>query len=281
MARGPSIKVLSGMATLGAALLLTAAPSPAADTKQPLRFEVKKYAVGLGVNYATGDYGTDTTTDSLRIPLTLDYFPTDRLDFELVIPYLYQNNSNTILSGGMRFPFERHRGMRITGFDTSDSVSGLGDISLTAGYLLRQESDTLPSVRPLLYLKFPTADEDEGLGTGEFDVGAGIGAAKWFGPWYTFGEGRYIFQGSNSELGLKDYATLEGEVGYRLSPKFLPSVSLWWSSAPADDSSDLVEARLNGTYRATDDVTLEGYLGTGLSSGTADFGAGLAVFYSF
>ncbi len=114
--------------------------------------------------------------------------------------------------------------MRRTSFDTSESQSGLGDITLTAGYIILQESQTLPAVRPLIYLKFPTADEDEGLGTGEFDVGGGLGAVKWFGRWYTFAEGRYIFQGSNSDLGLKDYGTLEGEAGYRLTDRFLPTV---------------------------------------------------------
>jgi len=260
-------------AALTMAVLLLAAPSFAADRS--------KLAVGLGMNFATGDYGTDTTTDSLRVPLTIDYFPDDRLDFELVIPYLYQSNSNTVLAGGVRYPFEHRIGMRRTSFDTSDSVSGLGDVTLTTGYLLLRESDTLPSVRPLLYLKFPTADEDEGLGTGEFDIGAGVGAAKWFGRLYTFAEGRYVFQGSNSDLGLKDFATLEGETGYRLTERFLSTISLWWSTPPADDASDLVEARLNGRYWATDDISLEGYLGTGLSSASADFGAGLTVFYSF
>jgi hypothetical protein len=241
----------------------------------------KKFSVGLGVDVATGDYGTDTTTDSVRVPLTVDYFASDRLDFELVVPYLYQSNSNTILAGGMRFPFERRSGMRQTAFNAGDSQGGLGDTTLTAGYLIQTETETRPSLRPLVYLKFPTGDEDKGLGTGEFDIGAGLGAVKWFGPWYTFAEGRYIFQGSNSDLGLKDYGTLEGEVGYRVRKDFLPTFSLWWSSPPADDASDILEARLNGTYLVSDDVYLKGYLGKGLTSDAADYGAGLAVFYSF
>lgn len=243
--------------------------------------EAAKYSVGLGVDFATGDYDTDTTTDSWRVPLTIDYFPTDRLDFGLVVPYVHQNNSNTLLSGGTRFPFERRSDTRRTSFDSSDSVSGLGDISLTAGYLLLKESEASPGVRPLLYLKFPTADEDEGLGTGEFDVGAGIGVSKWFGRWYTFAEGRYIFQGSNDELGLDDYATLTAESGYRMTRNFLPSISLWWSSAPADDASDIAEARLNGTYWLSEDVSLQGYIGKGLTKTAADFGAGMAVYYNF
>jgi hypothetical protein len=273
MARGHLQKTIVAGVVLAVAALFFAASSFAAASKN--------FSVGLGMNFATGDYGTDSTTDSLRVPLTIAYFPTERLDFQLVIPYLYQNNSNTILAGGTRVPFERHGGMRQTSFETSNSQSGLGDISLTAGYLLLTRSETLPSIRALLYLKFPTGDQDQGLGTGEFDIGAGIGAAKWFDRWYTFAEGRSIFQGSSSEFGLKDYATLEGKLGYRMTERFLPTISLWWSTPPADDASELMEARLNGIYWIADDIFLEGYLGKGLSDETADFGAGLAVSYRF
>ncbi len=268
-------KRLPATVALVLAALLVAAPSFAAAAKQ--------YALGLGVDFASGDYGTDTTTRSVRVPLTVDYFATDRLDFELIVPYLYQNNSNTVFAGGMRFPTGRGGGggMMQSGVNASSSQSGLGDTTLTAGYLLQKESDTLPAVRPLLYLKFPTGDEDKGLGSGEFDLGAGIGASKWFGPWYTFAEGRYIFQGSNSTLGLKDYATLEGEAGYRMNRRFLPSFDLWYSTAPSDAASDQVEARLKGKYWVSDAVRLDGYLGKGLTSQAADFTVGGAVFYSF
>jgi hypothetical protein len=265
--------IFNRTAALAMMTIVFAGPAFAADAG--------KFAIGIGMETASGDYGTETTTDSVRIPLTIEYFPTDAAGFELVIPYLYQNNSNTFLAGGMRFPFERRSGMRRTSFNTSDSVSGLGDISLTAKYLVLEETETGPALRPLLYVKFPTADEDKALGTGEFDIGGGVGVSKWFGPWFTFGEGRYIFQGSNADLGLKDFATLEGQVGYQVSQAFFPSLSMWWSSAPADDASDLAEARLKGIYWIADDIRLEGYLGTGLTSSAADFGAGLAVFLSF
>ena len=254
------------------AALLVAASSFAAPAKQ--------YALGLGLNFASGDYGTATTTRSVRVPLTVDYFPTDRLDFELIVPFLYQSNGNVIASGGMHF--RAHGGGMMPGSgNTGGSQSGLGDVTLTAGYLLQQETARRPAVRPLLYLKFPTADSDKALGTGEFDLGAGLGVSKWFGAWYTFAEGRYIFQGSNADLGLKDYATLEGEAGYRMSRRFLPSLDLWWSTPQSDAASDQVEARLKGKYWVADDVRLDGYLAKGLTDQTADYGAGLAIFYFF
>lgn len=270
-----------GFLVIVALLLLPALAVPTGATAAT----AKTFAFGLGINYASGDYGTDTTTRSVRVPLTLDYFPNDRLDFELVVPFLYQNNSNTIASGGMNFPSGRGSGggggMMQSSTTSSGSQSGLGDITLTAGYVVQKETDSLPGIRPLLYLKFPTGDKDKGLGTGEFDVGAGIGLVKWFGPWYSFAEGRYIFQGSNSTLGLKDYATFEGEAGYLVSKRFLPTLDLWWSTPPADAASDQVELRLKGNYWLSDSARLEPYLAKGLTSDAADYGAGVALFYSF
>ena len=265
----------------GVALLLGMMLSPQRSSAA----EAKKYAVGLGFNYATGDYGTSQTTDSVSVPVMIDYYPTKRLDFELVIPYLYQSNSTTIFSGGMRFSTQRgSRGGMMgssSALNVDDSQSGLGDITLTAGYVIQKETQTAPALRPLLYLKFPTADEDKGLGTGEFDIGVGLGAVKWIRGWYTFAEGRYIFQGSNSDLGLKDYGTIEVEGGRPLTDRFLPTVSLWWSSPPSDQSSNLLEARLNGKYWVSDTISLKGYLSKGLADGSPDFGVGAAVYYSF
>jgi hypothetical protein len=266
--------VLTGL-LLVAGLLFGESVSRAAATK--------KFALGVGFDYATGDYGTSQSTDSLRVPVTIDYFPSNLLSFELVVPYLYQSNSNTIFSGGMRFPTRRGGtgGMGGGSFDSQASQSGLGDITLTTGYVILKEGPSNPALRPLLYLKLPTADKDKGLGTGEFDVGVGLGAVKWFDPWYTFAEIRHVFQGDNATLGLKDYTTLEGAVGYRVGERFLPSLDLWWSSAPSDDASQQLEARLKGKYWLSDVIAVEGHIGTGLADGSPDFTLGGAVYYSF
>ena len=257
------------------AILLLAGPAWAAETN--------KFALGLGFEFASGDYGTDTTTRSVRVPLTFDYAPTDRLDFELVVPFLYQSNGNVIITGGGGMGVGRGRGTtgQTTGTASSDSQSGLGDTTLTAGYVVVTETASRPAVRPLLYLKFPTGDKDKSLGTGEFDVGAGLGLSKWFGSWYSFAEGRYILQGSNAELGLKDYATFEAEGGYLVSRRFLPTIDVWWSSATTDAGSDQAELRLKGKYWLSNTLRLEPYLGKGLTNQSANYGAGLALFYFF
>ena len=55
------------------------------------------YAVGIGFEYYNGDYGTSEETDSYSIPLTFNYYPTQRWDFQLKIPYVYVSSSSTLL----------------------------------------------------------------------------------------------------------------------------------------------------------------------------------------
>jgi hypothetical protein len=257
----------------------------------------RKLSLGLGFEFATGDYGTDDTTDSYKIPLMVNYYPTDRLGFDLEIPYIYQSNSTTVTLGGMRFPAHEeegggqqgpgHGGMgssttsSTTSVDLSDSQSGLGDITLTASYIVLEEQERFPLVRPLLYVKFPTADEDDGLGTGEFDYGGGLGLAKWFGKWATYLEGMYILPGSSGDFDPDNYWTYLVSASYRLTDNLRPGVSLSGGTAAFDDASDPLEARLKLSYWASERASLGGYLATGLSDGSPDFGAGIFGFVSF
>ena len=72
-----------------------------------------------------------------------------------------------------------------------------------------------PILRPTLYVKFPTTDENKGFGTGKLDFGAGVALSKWLGNWQPFAEGRYIVQGaSHDETGAVNFVTADTEVAY-------------------------------------------------------------------
>src|ERR1700694_5361480 len=47
------------------------------------------YSVGLGFEFASGEYGTGIRTDSIYMPFTAAVRPTERLDFSLEIPFVY------------------------------------------------------------------------------------------------------------------------------------------------------------------------------------------------
>ncbi|OHB33446.1 MAG: hypothetical protein A2X84_08425 [Desulfuromonadaceae bacterium GWC2_58_13] len=274
---------------------LFAGSTLAASSTEYLLTDRPDFSLGIGFDYETGDYGTDSNSDFISVPLYLDVYPSDRLDLELIVPYVYLRTEDegvaTVLyrtpSG---YTGSAVRGRNRTTTETDDSTvstnnhtseSGLGDITLTAGYIVVKESQTTPQVRPTLYLKFPTADEDKGLGTGEFDYGPGLTLSKWLGDWHLFAEGLYVVQGDSGLYETKDYFSYNGGVGHQFNEKVYGAVQVLGATAPADGADDSLEGQLKWVWRLAPDIALEGYFGTGFSDGSADFSSSVAVFFDF
>ncbi|WP_026841872.1 transporter [Citrifermentans bremense] len=271
-----------------------------------VRAEGPLVSTGVGFEFASGSYGLGTKTDSVYIPFTLAVYPSDRLGFMLEIPYVYQSSSavNTgVLLGpgggqmtGMRKEVAAMPGsvgtMPGTGGGSGGGTSsvstvshksrqGVGDLTLKGGYVLVQEGEFVPRVRPYLFVKVPTADRDQMLGTGEFDEGFAVEFSKQFGNWYSFAEGGYTFQGSSPVLALKDYFSFNAGTGYQIGERFLPMLIVKASSAPIAGASDLVDLRLKLKYLAGVRTGVEGYVAKGVTRSTPDYGGGLAVYYDF
>lgn len=260
------------------------------------------FSLGVGIDYETGDYGTGSDSDFVSVPLYLDFYPTKRLDLELIIPYVYQRleagDVTTVIyrtQGGYVGSAVRKRagqneagnggggspqaGEKRTGGHSSES--GLGDITLTVGYIVVEEGSSMPQVRPTFYLKFPTADEDKGLGTGEFDFGPGLTLSKWFSDWHLFAEGQYVLQGDSSLYDAKDYFSYNGGLGYQFGENLYTALQIRGATAAAEGADDFQEGRLKGIWRIATDVSLEAYVGTGLNDAGADFSSSIAVFFDF
>lgn len=252
------------------------------------------YSVGLGFEFSSGKYGTNTTTDSLLVPFTVVYSPTNRLGLSLEIPFAYQSNGNVISSvamgaGGMQGSRASMlaAGSMGGGFSPSSagngnsSESGLGDINLKVAYILVPEKDAIPQVRPSAFVKFPTADKNKSLGTGEFDEGFAVEVSKWFGKWNPFAEAGYTVQGRTPLLALRNYMTYNAGTGYQVTDRFRPLVFIKGASPPADGSSSLLEVRLKLKFQATTHTGIDGYLSKGITTNSPDYGTGLSVYYDF
>jgi hypothetical protein len=255
------------------------------------------YSVGLGFEFNSGKYGTGIRTDSIYAPLIITASPIDRLGLSLEIPFVYQSNGNVLSSIATRgTQGSRTMMMQAAGTDgmtgsmsdmsssssnTNRSESGLGDINLKVGYVLLPENGSLPQVRPMAFVKFPSADKNRALGTGEFDEGLSVEISKWIGDWNPFAEAGYVVQGKSSQLPLRNYLAYDAGVGYQVSGNFRPILLVKGATAPADGASSLLEVRLKLKYQATNRTGIEGYLAKGITSNSPDYGVGLSAFYSF
>ncbi len=264
--------------------------------QQTAKKEQTNYSAALSVEYGTGKYGTNTTTDNVTTKLTLGWYPTERLDFSLEIPYLYQSSSVTTPFGMGRFktasmqpggpgqgPKPKRMGSSTfaSTFNVTQSQSGIGDLILRGGYVVLQEDKYIPEIRPEAYVKFPTADQNKGLGTGEFDGGIGLTLTKWIDNWNGYFEGVCNFIGKSSNFQLNNFFSYELGVGYQVTDRFLPMLAIKGATAPAKGSSPFFQLREKALYNITGRLGVDGYVAEGFTDGTPDFALGAEISYQF
>ena len=255
------------------------------------------FSISLGTEFASGDYGTNTTTESVYVPLIVTWFPTERIDIGIEVPYIYQNNSNvttTIYQGNQTTTVAKvvsklggpggskaNVGTTAVSGSSASAASGLGDIILRLGVIAMFEGKRAPQLRPSVYIKFPTASSSDGLGTGEFDAGGGIEASKWFGDLLLTGEVLYNYLGRVSGFGLKNYFSYTAGFGYQVTHSVRPTFLIKGATAPSDYSGDLLEARIGVLWNITGTTALDLYAARGITDSSPEYGAGVAIIHSF
>ena len=245
-------------------------------------------SVSLGAEFSSGSYGSGSTIRSLYMPLIVTWSPNERFDVGIEVPFVYQSGSNvtTTLYNSAALDSTAAKtaakgGPGGHGGSSGSSVSGLGDIILRLGAVALAEDAQLPQLRPSLVVKCPTADAAAGLGTGEFDVGLGIEASKWFGNWQLIGESFYTYQGKAAGFDLKDYFSYTAAVGHQLTDTLKPMLLLKGATAPSAASGDLLEARARLIWSLNGTTSLDLYGSRGITGASPDYGGGLSVIYSF
>lgn len=282
-------------------LLLSAAALGEEKVTQPRG----DWSIGIGIDLASGSYGNTTTTRFVAIPVILQYSPTSRLSLGLEVPWVYQSNSvttygstapsrNEMLSSSSGFATSGreipvHRSMHGGGpggsghlnLDPDQEENGLGDASVSAGYIVREEGASTPQIGALFYLKIPLANEDKGLGSGEFDEGAGLSLSKISGFTRYFGSASYIFRGKSAQYETKNYLSYTLGISHLITLDLQAALSLAGTTAPFIDAPAPLEARIRLSFKTSKRVRIEGYLGKGLSDGSPDIAAGVMIFRSF
>ena len=256
--------------------------------KQPIT------SISIGGELSSGKYNTGGTTRRIYLPLIISWYPTERLDASVELPFLYQSSSDitttiyqttTAMTSSGSVARRGGPGGQVgtagTAGTDSSAVSGLGDIILRAGYILSFESSSLPQIKTSLFVKTPTASLSDGLGTGEFDFGGGVDLSKWLGDMYLAGEALYNYQGRVAGFGLKNYLSYNGTVGYQMMHSILPMLVIKGATAPSDYSDNLLEIRGRLLLPIDQTTTIDLFVSRGISQSSPDYAGGVAVVYSF
>ena len=223
------------------------------------------FAASVGMDYSSGDYGTNRTSETWYVPVVGKY-ETGPLALKLTVPYLRITN-----------PSVGPDGEPLPG-GCSKTESGLGDIVGSAGYALldgTQRGGLLLDV--VGKVKLPTADEDRCLGTGETDYSVQFDVAKAFGAVTAFGTLGWKKFGDPSGTDFRDpvYASLG--VASKLAPATTVGAAYDWREKVGARGDELSELALFATQKLDDSWKLQLYAVKGFSDASPDWGGGLVV----
>ena len=221
----------------------------------PTRLEAEEGRGYMEINagYNTGDFGTSTRSDLYYISPVLGYvFP--RYDISVSVPYLFLRNED----------------------GQTDNADGIGDIIVRGGMLFVPETESGFSCDGSLAVKFPAADESEGLGTGELDYGAFAGVSQ------RIGEIKLSLRGGLIKIGDADSQDYNDSYFYGVGiSRIFNRTNLYASfegrRAIIPDADNPQEIHFGFFHILNTQYSLKGDILAGLNDGGPDVGLSLGV----
>lgn len=273
--RAGRTSLMIGVLTL---LALSVPVDASAQQKEPPPGAGERFQLKLGATYDEGEFGTGQTTRTLFVPLTFKYLA-ERFDVGLTLPYVRLDSPGGVLLIEGRPQSSRQGPTRRVVED------GVGDLVLKGRYFLvddRGPNSLVPGLAPFGKVKFPTADEDRGLGTGEFDYGFGLEFDKQIpANFFLFGDGSYTVIGSPSGQDLRNRPGASFGVGYKLTKALSVSSFIDWRRAVVRGKDDPTEIWGTLTYKLSPTISVSPHVFGGLTDGSPDFGGGIELAWKF
>jgi hypothetical protein len=224
--------------------------------------------LSLGAEYTSGDYGGSSSVDEVYTPLTGSW-DNGLVGLRLTVPWLtVRAPEGTVVDGP--------DGQPVVGEGPTRTESGVGDVIAAVTWIDALNFETVATSIDLTgTVKFGTADEDKGLGTGENDYSLQADVYKFVGPTTAILTTGYTIRGDPSEYDLDDVWFLSGGIAFRVSESSRGGVFLDWRQSAVDGADDPAElSGFLGTH-LNDRTDLSAYALAGLSDSSPDWGFGL------
>lgn len=231
------------------------------------------FTLTSGVDYSSGKYGTNQRTDITSIPV-IGKYEIDRLTLKLTVPYVTITGPGNVSPGIGKFK-------DIQAVTKRSTESGLGDIVAGATYNLYGGSASAPAIDITEKIKFGTADENKGLGTGKTDYSTQVDLYQAYGDFTALASLGYRVYGDTNASPLKNvfYGSLGGT--YKVLPSSTVGVVYDYRPAITSNGSAVSEATAFVNYKLTPNWKAQGYLVKGFADGSPDYGIGALVSYIF
>lgn len=229
------------------------------------RPDTTTFELATGIDYSTGDYGATTNTSVVSIPVDVKA-QLGRLRLQASLPYVFLKGPGQLVGGVI---------VSAPGGATVKR-DGIGDLNLSAAYLLNTEHGALPAFEIGGAVKLPTAKTT--IGTGETDYSATLSAYKSISPQVMlFGTVGYSWLGSPAAYQLKNGITASGGLNFRPVESQNYGVSIAYREPVAAGLQGQAVVSPYMTYKVTKTWGFTLYGVAGLNNASPNWGAGLRL----
>ena len=230
------------------------------------------YSLSTGADYASGKYGTPSTSTQWTIPFVVKYEAPD-WSAKLTLPYLRIKNPS-LSRDGIPLP--------CAGSGTAPRTArGLGDTVLTLSRNLVDDGERRTLVDLTGKVKFATADEAKCLGTGEHDYYLQADLSKGLGALGVFGTLGWRKMGDPPGTDFEDPMYYSIGASYRAGPERSYGVAYDHREPVLAGRDSLSEVTLFLTQRFHSSLKGQGYVMFGLSDSSPDWAVGAVLTRDF
>ena len=227
-------------------------------------------ALATGTYFTSGTYGGERNIEDLYVPLT---FSADfsRVGVRLTVPYLTMRAPEGTVSTGPG-------GEPIPGTGPMTTTSGLGDVLASVTFYDAIYSRDLGIALDLTgKIKFGTADEQDGLGTGEIDYTVQADLLKFLDQTTLIATAGYTFRGDPAEVDLNDVFSASLGGIYRFTDQLRGGLFFDYREASLDGLDDAQELTAVVMRRFDNGWRLQAHVLAGFSDNSPDWGGGIQV----
>jgi hypothetical protein len=278
-------------------------------------FAANGLTLNIGTDYTSGDYGGTDRTKVLSIPVSARY-RTGPVTLRLSTSWLSVSGTGAVIpsglggigndsgtsgsgsGGGSQGVFgcaaDNRRGARkpedngpcattVVGQTAAATARktqhGFGDTVAAATYHAIDTKDLTLDVTGKI--KFATASETKGLGSGKTDYALQVFAEKSLGKGFIDGGVGYKWLGDPTGISLRNvwYGAIGG--GFKASADTTVGIAYDYAQSARSGGTAGQELTLYASQRFGKNIKLNGNVFKGLSDGSPDWGVGVTVGYSF
>ncbi len=228
------------------------------------------FSIGATAEYTSGDYGGDQSIDEFYLPVSAvaDF---DKFALRITVPFLSVRAPElTVVDGPDGAP--------VVGEGPVVTSSGLGDVLATLtmyDVVVMQDGDLAVDVTGKV--KFGTASEEDGLGTGEQDYTLQFDAYRYFERFTAMGTAGYSVRGDPEAYDLRNTFFAALGASYRLRDRTGVTVFYDFRQASTADLDASHELSCTVATVVGKSTRVGMYLLAGVGDGAPDWGAGLSL----